>query len=209
VTEPRPGGPKASDKRLFFAIVGGTGLGYSSGNGEATRTEVSSAGVGWTHSGQVAPELGYFVTPQLMLGVQMRLQLLRGATPYRPESPGEGECGNETPRVCDPASGAIAALLKLTYFLTDPSSVFQPYLSLSAGAGNIRNVSSVKISRCGSGTEACVDTVVGGPVLVGPGFGFRLVVADGVGIVAGVNGLVGVPTFAATADVNLGLAFQL
>ena len=207
--EPRPSAPRASDKRIFFAIAGGTGIGYSSGSGEATRAEVSSAGVGWTHSGQVAPELGYFVTPQLMLGVQMRLQLVRGATPYRPQNAAANECGTETPRVCDPASGAIAALLKLTYFLTGPSSVFQPYLSLSAGAGNIRNVSSVRASLCGSGTEACVDTIAGGPALVGPGFGFRLVVSDGVGIVAGVNGLVGVPTFAATADVNLGLAFQL
>jgi hypothetical protein len=62
---------------------------------------------------------------------------------------------------------------------------------------------------CGSGTQPCVDTVAGGPVLVGPGFGFRYMVSDGVGVVAGVNGLVGVPKFTATADVNVGLSFKL
>jgi len=198
-----------SDKKIFFALAGGTGLGYSTGDGEATRNAVSSAGVGWTHSGQLAPELGYFFSPQLMFGVQMRLQLVRGANEYHlPNGGMSGECGGDG--VCSPASGAIAALLKLTWFLTDANSAFQPYLSLSAGAGTIRNVSSVKAPpTCGSGTDACLDTVAGGPALVGPGFGFRLVVSDGVGIVAGVSGLVGVPKFAATADMNIGVAFQL
>jgi len=198
-----------SDKKIFFALAGGTGLGYSSGNGEATRSAVTSPGVGWTHSGQLAPELGYFFSPQLMFGVQMRLQLLRDANDYHldPQNAKPGECGGDL--VCSPASGAIAALLKLTWFLTDSSAVFQPYLALSAGAGTIRNVSSVKADTCGTGTQACIDTLAGGPALVGPGFGFRLVVSDAVGIVAGINGLVGVPTFAATADMNIGVAFQL
>jgi tetratricopeptide (TPR) repeat protein len=198
----------SSDKRIFFAIAGGTGLGYSSGDGEATRNPVTSAGVGWTHSGQLSPELGSCFSDRLMFGVQMRLQLVRGANEYHLPSAASGECGDDG--VCSPASGAIAALLKLTWFLTDTSSVFQPYLSLSAGAGTIRNVASVKApTTCGTGSQACMDTIPGGPVLVGPGFGFRLVVSDGVGIVAGVNGLVGVPKAAATADVNIGVAFQL
>ena len=57
--------------------------------------------------------------------------------------------------------------------------------------------------------EPCVDTVAGGPALFGPGVGFRYDVADAVGIVAQIGGLIGVPNFTANADVNLGLAFRL
>jgi hypothetical protein len=197
-----------ADKRFYFALLGGSGLGWASGSGETTLNPVASPGIAWTHSGQLAPELGYFLTPRLMFGVQMRLQLVKGATPYHVPHPMANECGTDA--VCDPASGAVAALLKVTLFLADPSSSFQPYLSLSAGAGTIRNVSRVAPpDACGSGTEPCLDTVAGGPALVGPGVGFRYMVSDAVGIVAGVNGLVGVPKFTATADLNVGLSFKL
>ena len=75
--------PAASDKRLFVAILGGTGFGWASGTGEATRNKVESPGVDWTVMGQVVPEIGYLVTPRFMIGVQGRLQLVRGATPYQ------------------------------------------------------------------------------------------------------------------------------
>ena len=42
--------PAASDKRLFFAILGGTGFGWASGTGEATLGKVASPGVDWTQS---------------------------------------------------------------------------------------------------------------------------------------------------------------
>jgi hypothetical protein len=200
--------PADTDRRFYFALLGGTGVGWASGSGETTLNPVASSGVGWTHSGQLAPEFGYFVTSRLMLSVQMRLQLVTGATPYHVPNPVMNECGT-TEHVCDPANGAIAGLLKATLFLSDPSSSFQPYLSLSAGGGTIRNVSRVMgPDACGSGTQPCLDTVAGGPVLVGPGLGFRYMVSDAVGVVAGVNGLIGVPKFTATADVNLGLSFK-
>jgi hypothetical protein len=196
-----------SDKRLFVALLGGAGLGWVSGTGEGTRNGVVSSGVDWTPTGQLAPELGVFVTPSLMLGVQGRLQLVRGATAYRPPNPDPGECGDQ---VCSPATGAIAALAKVTWFLADSGSAFQPYLSLSAGGGTIRHVSAVRSpATCGSGTEPCKDTVAGGPVLFGPGVGFRYGVSDAVGIVAEIGGLVGVPNFTANADLNIGVAFQL
>jgi tetratricopeptide repeat protein len=197
-----------SDKRLFFAILGGTGFGWATGTGEATGNPVVSPGVDWTPTGQLAPELGYFFTPQLMLGVQGRFQMVRGATPYHIDDAVAGECGGD--KVCEPYTGAFAGLLKATLFLSDPQNAFQPFLSLSAGAGTIRHVSKVRSpATCGSGSEACVDTVPGGPVLFGPGFGFQYRVADGVGIIAGIGALLGVPKFTAHADVNVGVAFQL
>jgi hypothetical protein len=207
---PRPSSPPAETaKRFYFALVGGTGLGWASGSGETTLNPVASSSVGWTHSGQLAPEFGYFVTSRLMLSLQMRLQLVTGATPYHVPNPMPNECGTME-HVCDPASGAIAGLVKATLFLADPRSAFQPYLSLSAGGGTIRNVSRVMgPDACGSGNQPCLDTVAGGPVLVGPGIGFRYAISDGVGIVTGVGGLIGLPKFTATADVDVGLSFRL
>ena len=201
--------PAASDKRLFFSILGGTGFGWASGTGEATLSKVESPGVDWTDMGQIVPEIGYFVTPRFMMGVQGRLQLVRGATPYQVPDPVGNECGDD--HICAPYTTAFAGLLKATFFLADPGSAFQPYLSLSAGGGYIRHVSKVDSPKaCGPmGGEPCVDTVAGGPVLFGPGVGFRYDVSDGIGIVAQIGGLVGVPNFTANADVNLGLAFRL
>ena len=201
--------PAASDKRLFFAILGGTGFGWASGTGEATLGKVESAGVDWTVMGQVVPEIGYLVTPRFMIGVQGRIQLVRGATPYQVPMPVGDECGAD--HICAPYTTAFAGLLKATLFLANPRSAFQPYLSLSAGGGYIRHVSKVDApNACGPmGGEPCVDTVAGGPALFGPGVGFRYDVADAVGIVAQIGGLVGVPNFTANADVNLGLAFRL
>ena len=201
--------PAASDKRLFVAILGGTGFGWASGTGEATLGKVESPGVDWTVMGQVVPEIGYLVTPRFMIGVQGRIQLVRGATPYQPSDPVGDECG--TDKICAPYTGAFAGLLKATFFLADPSSAFQPFLSLSAGGGTIRHVSRVISEQtCGPrGDSPCVDTVAGGPVLFGPGVGFRYDLADAVGIVAQIGGLVGVPNFTANADLNLGLAFRL
>ena len=202
------GARSASDSRLFFALLGGAGLGWVSGAGEATRNNVVSSGVDWTPTGQLAPELGYFVTPRFMLGVQGRLQLVRGATPYHVPNADPNECGPDN--TCSPATGALAALAKATFFLAEGGSAFQPYLSLSAGGGVIRHVSKVGgVATCGSGTEVCKDTVAGGPVLFGPGVGFRYGVSDTVGIVAEIGALVGAPNFTANADMNIGVAFQL
>ena len=159
--------------------------------------------------GQVVPEIGYLVTPRFMIGVQGRLQLVRGATPYHVPDPKPSECGPDN--ICAPYTTAFAGLLKATFFLADPGSAFQPYLSLSAGGGiSVTSRRSMGLTPCGpTGLAPCIDTVAGGPVLFGPGVGFRYDVANAVGIVAQIGGLVGVPNFTANADLNVGLAFRL
>ena len=203
-----PAGRTQPPPRVFFALLGGTGFGTSSGTGEETRNSVSSSGVGWTRAGHLAPEIGFFLTPHLMLGAQARLQIVTGATEYHPPNPQPGECGDG---VCSPFTGAFAGLLKATWLLSAPEAAFAPYLSLSAGGGTIRHVSKVAApTTCGtSGNQACMDTVAGGPALFGPGVGFRYQVGGNVGIVAEIGGLVGVPHFTANADVNVGVSFQL
>jgi hypothetical protein len=102
-------------------------------------------------------------------------------------------------------------LLKATWLLSEQDASFVPYLSLSAGGGTIRHVAKVSSpNTCGSlGDQACMDTVASGPVLFGPGVGFRLQVGSNVGIVAELSSLLGVPNFTANADINIGVAFQL
>ncbi len=126
-----PTSTKASPQ-FYFALLGGTGVGTASGTGEETQNSVTSSGIAWTRAGQLAPEIGYFITPRLRLGVQARLQLVTGATPYHVPNPAAGECGSDN--VCSPTTGAFAGLLKATWLLVEPESAFQPYVSLAAGA---------------------------------------------------------------------------
>jgi hypothetical protein len=207
VTAPLARSARAS-RRFYFALLGGTGVGTGSGTGEETRNSVVSSGIAWTRTGQLAPEIGYFLTPRFRLGVQARLQLVSGATPYHVPNAAPGECGSDN--VCAPYKGAFAGLLKATWLLVAPESAFQAYVSLAAGFGNIRHVMKVSSPpTCGSsGAEACLDTVAAGPALFGPGIGFQYRVSDGIGLVAEIDGLVGAPHFTANADLNVGVAFQ-
>ncbi len=209
---PGPAAPPAppEPKRFYFALLAGSGVGYATGHGEETLNSVKSPGIVWTRTGQLAPEIAYYVMPQLRLGVQARLQLVSGATPYHiPTNPQPGECG--TDHVCQPFTGAFAGLVKGSWELSDPTSSFRPYVSMSAGYGRIRHVTEVSAPQtCGSGampTGQCKDTVAGGPVLLGPAIGFQFLVADGIGLVAELNALVGLPDFTANADLNIGVAF--
>ena len=72
----------AAPKSFYFALLVGSGVGTASGTAEVTRNKISSSGIVWTRAGQLAPEIGYFVTPRLRVGVQARLQWVTGATPF-------------------------------------------------------------------------------------------------------------------------------
>jgi hypothetical protein len=206
-----PTPPAAAAGSFYVAILAGTGFGWASGTGETTLNDVKSAGMAWAQAGHIAPEVGYFVTPRLRLGLQGRIQLVTGATEYHLQDvqPGSTECGGDG--ICTPAKWAVAGLLKATWLLVEPTSAFQPYVAFSAGGGYIRHVAETKSPMwCGtSGTGACKDTIAGGPVLFGPSFGFQYKLSDSVGLVAELQALVGMSKFTANGDLNVGLAFQL
>ena len=203
----------ATPRSFYFALLGGSGVGTASGTGEETRSPVSSSGIAWTRAGQLAPEIGYFVTPQLRLGVQARLQYVSGATPFHLITFDPGECGAD--HSCSPFTGAFAGLAKAAWSFLGPESAFQPYATLSAGYGTIRHLAKVSSPpTCGTNAStyylgACTDTVAGGPVLFGPGVGFQYRLGDAVGAVAEIGGLVGLPNTTFNVDLNIGVAFQL
>ena len=160
--------------------------------------------------GQVVPEIGYLVTPRFMIGVQGRLQLVRGATPYHVPDPVGNECGDD--RICAPYTTAFAGLLKATFFLANPGSAFQPYLSLSAGGGYIRHVSRVNAPhrRAARWAWSLASTPSpAAPRCSGPASAFAMTLRTRSASSREIGGLIGVPKFTANADVNLGLAFRL
>ncbi|HVR60468.1 MAG TPA: hypothetical protein VMU50_01140, partial [Polyangia bacterium] len=204
--------------RFYLGVQVGTGFGWMTGYGEVNvNDKVDPSGFAMAQLGHLAPELGIFVKPNLMVSVQGRFQLVTGATPlplpmvdktdprYQAVSTA---CGGDY--LCSPANGAIAVLARLTYFFGGQAPV-RPFAGLSAGGGYIRHVAPFKTqAKCGSkGDEVCVDTVAAGPVLFGPDGGILYAFSKHIGLVLGVNTQFAVSHFTFNVDVNAGLAVQL
>jgi tetratricopeptide (TPR) repeat protein len=205
------GGEEAERLTFWVALAAGSGFGYHSGTPEANRTNDSgvalkSSGVSLSRLLQIAPEIGYFLSDSLILSLQGRIQIVSGAS----DVDGSKVAGNTSAckgGTCHPASYALAALAKATWFVGEPRKV-TPFLSFAAGAGQIRHVVDLpKQNMTGCPPSGCKDTVVGGPVLFGPGVGITIELSDSFLIVASANALVGVPKVMANLDVNLGLAY--
>jgi hypothetical protein len=192
--------------RWFFGFGVGSGIGWASGTGEVTAAQVPS---GFQPSSVIhlAPEIGYFLRPDLLLSLQGRIQFISAATPER--DPGGSACG--TDQVCSPSHGASALFAKATLFFA-PSG-FRPYVSGALGVGQIRHVVSMP-DRTNCGTDpahpvACVDTAVAGPVLLGPGAGFMYELGRHFALTLGASTLIGVSSFTFHMDVGGGIAVEL
>jgi hypothetical protein len=202
--------------KFYVGLQLGSGFGWMTGNGEVNAADkVDPPGFALAQLGHVAPEIGYFLRPNLMLSLQGRFQLVTGANSLKlpsdkkgmPGDPYAGVCGGDY--VCSPANGAIAVLAKVTWFFGNQQ--IRPFAGLAAGGGQIRHVAPFKLqTHCGSlGNETCVDTVAAGPVLVGPGGGILYNLSKNFGLVLSVNTLLAFTTFTFNIDVNAGVALQL
>ena len=181
--------------RFFLGLGIGSGVGWATGSGEISSTHVTSpAGLAVAQVVHLAPELGYFLSRDLLLSVQARIQFLSGLT----------SCAG----CASPPSTAVAAFAKLTWLFG--SDNLRPYVSASAGGGRIRHVADFSwIKQCGSsGMDGCVDSIPAGSVLLGPGAGIIYGVSSNFGLVAGVNTQFGFPDFTFNVDLNLGVAAQ-
>jgi len=205
------GAEQSEGVSFWFALAVGGGFGYHSGTPEANRTNddrvpLKNSGLAGAWAVQISPEAGYFVTDNLLLSLQGRFQLVTGGSQINGNavSNSTNACKGG---VCHPAMYALAGLAKATWFIGEPKKV-TPFLSLAAGAGQIRhvvNIGSKDLSGCPP--TGCQDTVAGGPVLFGPGGGITVELNDSFMIVASTNALVGVPHMMYNLDVNVGLAF--
>jgi hypothetical protein len=188
---------------LWFVLAVGGGAGYYSGSPEMNSVDdhggaLESSGTQMATLGHLAPELGYFHSEHLLLSLQARIQFVTGS-----------EDVTYAGRTYKTSKTALAGLAKLSYFLTEASAHFQPFVALEAGMGEIRYaVKTTPLLGCGQngGTGACKDTVRGGLGLFGAAVGFVYMLGDHLGLYASLNGLVGAPNFAVDGDLNLGVA---
>src|SRR5262245_27539390 len=110
------GGDKIAQKGVFFlSLGGGIGVGLIKGSGELDPTmhKLDAPGFALAQIGQFAPEVGFFVAPDLLISAQLRLQYVTGLNGKAPRI--AGTCG--TDNFCSPGTGAIAGFAKLTYLL--------------------------------------------------------------------------------------------
>jgi hypothetical protein len=202
-------GGSGTGGKLFFALMAGSGVGWTTGAGEVNvEHQITPAGFAPSQLGHLAPEIGYFVRPGLLLSLQGRFQLVTGATAEHITD--TSQCGGD--KLCSAAGGAIAVFARATWLFG--ADKLRPFVSVALGGGYIRHVAEFKTAPQNCGANAtqpgtCVDTVPAGPILVGPGGGIIYNLSPSFGLVVGVNAPLGFPKFTFHIDVNAGVAFRL
>lgn len=205
---------------IFIGLMGGVGYGIASGNGEINDRNKVNTGFAPASAAQIAPEIGYFISPNFRLSLQFRYQIVSGTTPlnldkylsadYLKMYPGDiDKCG--TDHLCSTRTkSALAVLARGTWFFG--AGLFRPYFSLALGGGQIRHLVKFQNSLppvCGvNGDQACVDTVVAGPIFAGPGAGLLLAITRNVGLLVDLTSVLGFPNFTYNFDLNGGVALR-
>jgi tetratricopeptide (TPR) repeat protein len=205
-----------SGEHKFFVSMGiGTGYGWAKGTPEVNQTDKFGhpidfgGGFAPAQLLHLAPEAGFFMSPNLLLSLQGRFQFVTAATEVLDASCPENKDANGI-GVCAPAKGAIAILGKATWLLGEPAP-FRMFVSLAAGGGEIRHLITIdRLTDCGpNGHTQCTDTVLGGILLLGPGAGFGYELSKSLSFVASLNSLVGLPNPTVNFDLNVGMAVQM
>jgi len=217
---PRPKKPgdeddNASDKihqkgAFFLSLGGGIGVGLIKGSGELDPAahKLDAPGFALAQLGQLAPEAGFFVMPDLLISAQLRIQYVTGLNGKTPRV--TGTCG--TDNFCSPGNGALAGFAKVTYLALD--APFHLTFGAQIGGGNIRHPlefpddKTCKASATG-GTQTCVDSLAGGPFLIGPTAGLWYEIGDSIDFTFAVNSALGVPNFTFNFDFDVGLGFRI
>ena len=190
------------DHRYFAAFMLGSGFGWATGSGDTNHdVSISPAGIAPATLLQIAPEFGYWLTSSLMLSVQLRYQIITGTV-----DPYFNGVDYKT------AHYAFAAFAKATWKLGDDEGSFHPFFSLMGGGGYIRHVVTLHPTRAPTGcgmmmNQSCVDTIQGGPILVGPGGGIFYDLTDNLSLVGQANAVLGFWDFTFNLDINVGLAY--
>jgi hypothetical protein len=190
------------DHQYFVAFLFGSGFGWATGAGDTNHdVSISPAGIAPATLLQIAPEVGYWLTSSLMLSLQLRYQIITGTV-----DPYFNGVDYKT------AHYAFAAFAKATWKLGDDEGSFHPFFSLMAGGGYIRHEVTLHPSRTPTGcgpmmNQACVDTIQGGPILVGPGGGIFYDLTDNLSLVGQANAALGFWDFTFNLDINVGIAY--
>ncbi len=146
VTVDAPATAKRAQK-VFIGVTGGSGLGYVTGTTEGMNT-VKNCCIGKSLL-VITPELGYFVSRQLSIGIAARIGLPVDAN------------------LAGHATAAPAGLLRLRYSLAASGEGLRVMGQL--GAGFLRNTIKLDASMTTGGDT---DIVAQGPLLLGGGIGY-------------------------------------
>ncbi|HVR63510.1 MAG TPA: tetratricopeptide repeat protein [Polyangia bacterium] len=171
-------------RKWWIGVGLGSGFGYAKGDGLEVRKDLQSRfgpGLGWAGLGQIAPEFGIHVRPSLAVALQGRAQWI-------PQS-GKDKRG---------ATGATAILARLLFYTAPDNLRF--YAGPSVGYGDFRFIFTPDETD-----PNAKDSVRGGPFLAGVGLGLTYALARSFSFILELNGMAGVPTFSAVADVNAGV----
>jgi hypothetical protein len=198
-------GKVSSGPGLWFVLAVGSGGGYHSGSPEMNPEDSSMppnaihvSGFGAARLLHLAPEIGYFHNDRWILSAQGRFQFVTGAQ--------DVHIGQKT---YQPARMAFAGLVKATRILGSTKHRLQPFLSVHAGAGRIRQSvetpAGANLNGCGAG-NTCKDTVLGGVGLAGVGTGVTYQLNESFRLYAALSVLAGLPDVMVEADMNVGLA---
>jgi hypothetical protein len=175
----------------------GSGFGWTTGTGVVNPVDkVTPAGFAPAELGQISPEVGYFLSPDLLLSVQVRLQLVSGTTTF--SGPGAGTA----------PSLAVAGFARVRW-LFDADDL-HPFVGALLGGGTMYHVASfASHTTCGSaGNQVCVDAMKAGPVFVGGTGGVIYNVTPTFGLTGETNLALGFTSFTFNVDVNLGIALE-
>jgi hypothetical protein len=202
VVVPKP--EEAAPPTWFFGLALGTGFGWATGTGEInSQDHISPAGFASGKLGQLAPQVGYFVSPQLLLSFEFRYQVVQGATAFFAT---DNSCGPSM--VCSPATFAVAGFGRANWLFDFGS--FHPFVAGLLGAGTIRHLATFPSEpHCGSNhMSACVDTIAAGPIFVGGSGGILYNLSPVFALMAETNVVAGFTKFTLNFDFNLGLVVE-
>lgn len=172
--------------KILIGFAGGAGSGYVTGQTEGMNT-VKNCCLG----GPVVvlqPELGYFISPQLSLGIAGRIGIPVGANV-------EGH-----------ATAAPAGLVRVRYALSRTGDGLR--LMGQLGVGVLRN--TIKLDNSMPGMDT--DIVAQGPFLLGAGVGFAKKLSGSVSFVAELSAMLGIAAFSMpglSPSFNTGFGFDL
>jgi hypothetical protein len=202
--------PPPSHPGFFLSAGIGWGFGVAKGHLDANKDimQGNPPMVNNSWSGGIAPSslghfmltVGYFLSNDLMLSLDGRIQIVSGTTSVI-STP---SCA----RSCSPPSSGIAVLAKASWFMLP--GPLRPFVVGGLGGGNIRQVVTVAgVKDCGSGkNQSCVDTVTGGPFLLALGGGVAYEMGS-LALLGTATANVGVPNFMLNIDLLVGLGLRI
>jgi hypothetical protein len=215
VRQPRPHDGTASIRRRLFVMLGvGSGMGLSRGTPEMNPnyldgTEAHPLFIAGAHrvaGYHVAPEVAFLWRPDILVGAQLRLQHVLGATEVHHPS-----CGSSG--VCHPPSTALA-LLGRAGWLRPLGERARLQISGALGLGRVRHLVFLDNQpagmSCGAqGNAPCKDTVASGLLLGGPGVALFYQLTPRAWVFASLQALMSVPRPMLNLDGAGGLALRL